>query len=201
VFKTLFDIVSKDSTLKSEAASYLQKYVALKPSDAEAQKNLGDMLYDLKNTFGALAAYRAAIVADPAIKGFYKRYVELVLLKGTPDELVKALTGAINAQEADAAMYSSLGAVYQKQGNCAKPSTCTRSRSSSTRRTSPLFRALRSAGENRQDQRGGDFLRADGCHERQGRGRTQGTRRPVRPAEKSGPSRGHVQEIPCQETG
>jgi len=120
VFKTLFDIVSKDSSLKTEAASYLQKYVALKPGDAEAQKDLGDMLYELKNSAGALVAYRAAIAADPAIKGFYKRYVELVLLKGTPDELVKALTGAINAQEADAAMYGSLGSVYQKQGNCAK---------------------------------------------------------------------------------
>jgi tetratricopeptide (TPR) repeat protein len=120
VFRTLFDIVSKDSTLKSEAASYLQKYVALKPADAAEQKDLGDMLYDLKNQTGALAAYRAAIVADPAIKGFYKHYVELVLLKGTPDELVKALTGAINAQEADAAMYASLGSVYQKQGTFSK---------------------------------------------------------------------------------
>ncbi len=120
VFQTLFDLASKDSAQKNEAASYLQKYVALKPSDAAAQKNLGDLLFDLKNNAGALAAYRAAIAADPAIKGFYKRYVELVLIKGTPEELVKALTGAINAQEADATMYASLGSVYQKEGNCAK---------------------------------------------------------------------------------
>jgi len=87
------------------------------------------MMYEIKNFTGALAAYRSALAADPSLKGFYKRYVELVGAQGTPDELVKALTGAINAQEADAAMYSSLGAVYQKTGRVAeRPSTCTRSR-------------------------------------------------------------------------
>ena len=67
---------------------YLKKYVALKPGDAEAQKDLGDMLYESKNSAGALSAYRAALVADPAIKGIYKHYVELVMAKGTPEELV-----------------------------------------------------------------------------------------------------------------
>jgi tetratricopeptide (TPR) repeat protein len=116
VFETLYDISSKDGSPKTESASYLQKYAALKPGDAEAQKNLGDMLYEGKNQLGALAAYRAALTADPAAKGFYKRYVELVGSKGTAEELVKALTGAVAAGEADAAMYSSLGAVYQRQG-------------------------------------------------------------------------------------
>ncbi|HMD69565.1 MAG TPA: tetratricopeptide repeat protein, partial [Chitinivibrionales bacterium] len=120
VFRTLYDIASKDGSPKTESASYLQKYAALKPGDAEAQKNLGDMLYEAKSNAGALAAYRAALAADPAIKGFYKRYVELVGLKGTAEELVKALTGAVAAGEADAAMYSSLGNVYQKQGAYAK---------------------------------------------------------------------------------
>jgi tetratricopeptide (TPR) repeat protein len=116
VYRILFDITSKDSTARNEASQYLQKYAALKPGDAEAQKNLGDMMYENKNYTGALAAYRSALAADPSLKGFFKRYVELVGAQGTPDELVKALTGAINAQEADASMYSSLGAVYQKQG-------------------------------------------------------------------------------------
>jgi|WetSurMetagenome_2_1015567.scaffolds.fasta_scaffold00119_1 tetratricopeptide (TPR) repeat protein len=120
VFKTLYDISSKDGSPKTESASYLQKYAALKPADAEAQKNLGDMLYDAKNQTGALAAYRAALAADPALKGFYKRYVELIGAKGTPEELVKALTGAVAAGEADAAMYGSLGNVYQTQGTYAK---------------------------------------------------------------------------------
>ncbi|HUI91430.1 MAG TPA: tetratricopeptide repeat protein [Chitinivibrionales bacterium] len=120
VYRLLFDITSKDSTERTEASQYLQRYAALKPGDAEAQKNLGDMMYDIKNYSGALAAYRAALTADPSLKGFYKRYVELVGAQGTPEELVKALTGAINANEADAAMYSSLGNVYQKQAAWAK---------------------------------------------------------------------------------
>jgi tetratricopeptide (TPR) repeat protein len=120
VYRTLYEITSKDNTARAEAASYLQKYAALKPGDAEAQKNLGDMLYESKNQAGALAAYRTALAADPAIKGFYKRYVELVGMRGTAEELVKALTGAVAAGEADAAMYSSLGTVYQKQGSYAK---------------------------------------------------------------------------------
>jgi tetratricopeptide (TPR) repeat protein len=120
VFRILFDIASKDSSMKGDAALYLHKYVALKPSDADAQKNLGDMFYDAKNYAGAFAAYRAALTADPTLKGFYKRYVELVMTMGTPEELVKAMTAAVAAGEADAAMYASLGSVYQKQGNCAK---------------------------------------------------------------------------------
>ncbi len=115
VYRLLFDITSKDSTARSEAITYLEKFTALKPGDAEAQKNLGDLLYESKNLAGALVAYRAALTADPALKGFYKRYVEVVGAKGTPEELVKALTGAINAGEADAAMYASLGNVYQRQ--------------------------------------------------------------------------------------
>ena len=120
VFRILYDLSSRDSSMKNDAAIYLEKYVALKPGDAPAQKSLGDMLYESKNQVGALAAYRAALSADPTLKGFYKRYVELVMVRGTPEELVKAMTAAVNAGEADAAMYSSLGNVYQKQGACAR---------------------------------------------------------------------------------
>jgi tetratricopeptide (TPR) repeat protein len=120
VYRLLFDICSKDPATKNEASQYLQKYAALKPTDAEAQKNLGDMMYEVKNYSGALAAYRFALTADPTLKGFYKRYVELIGATGAPEEIVKALTGAINAQEADAAMYGSLGNIYQKQGAYAK---------------------------------------------------------------------------------
>ncbi len=104
----------------ADAAAYLKKYAALSPSDAAAQKNLGDMLYDQKDLAGALAAYRLALKADPSIKGLYKRYCELVMTRGTPDETAKALAGAVTAGEADAQMYLSLGAIYQKQGSFAK---------------------------------------------------------------------------------
>jgi tetratricopeptide (TPR) repeat protein len=120
IYKMLFDIVASDTTAKKEAVLYLQKYAALIPEDAKAQKELGDMMYEIKNYSGALAAYKAALAADSTIKGFYKRYVELVGTLDKPEELLKAITAAINAGEADASMYSSLGDVYAKQGKWQK---------------------------------------------------------------------------------
>jgi tetratricopeptide (TPR) repeat protein len=120
VFRTLYDITSKDGSPKIEAMPYLQKYAALNPGDAASQKDLADMMYDTKNYPGALAAYRAALAADPTLKGFYKRYVELVGSNGTAEELVKALTGAMAAGEADAAMYLTLGNVYKTAANYPK---------------------------------------------------------------------------------
>jgi tetratricopeptide (TPR) repeat protein len=120
VFKILYDITTRDIALKSEAAGYLKKYLALKPGDAAAQKGLGDMLYEQKDFAGALSAYRAALKIDPGIKGLYKHYVELVMQRGTKEEIIKTLTGAIAAGEADANMYFELGSFYQKQNNFAK---------------------------------------------------------------------------------
>jgi tetratricopeptide (TPR) repeat protein len=120
VFKTLYTIALQDSTQKSQAAGYLKKYVALKPSDATALRILGDMLYDQKDASGALAAYRKAIALDPAVKGLYKRYFELATALGIQADISTALTGAINAGEADAGMYTVQGNYYQKEGLCPK---------------------------------------------------------------------------------
>ena len=120
VFKILFDIASHDNTMKADATVYLRKLVALRPGDAAAQKTLADMLYDHKDFAGALAAYRLALKADPGIRGIYKQYVEIVMKEGTKEEIVKALTGAIAAGEADAGMYSELGGSFQAQGAYAK---------------------------------------------------------------------------------
>jgi len=94
VYRILFDITSKDSAARTESSQYLQRYAALKPGDAEAQKNLGRHDVRNKEFYRRLAPNRSALAADPSLKGFYKRYVELVGAQGTPDELVKALTGA-----------------------------------------------------------------------------------------------------------
>jgi len=120
VFKMLYDITSKDAQTKKDASVYLRKYAKLKPTDAQAQKDLGDLLYEEKNAEGALAAYKAALIADPAIKGFFKNYVALVMAKGMPEETIKALKGAIAAGEADAPMFANLGTVYQKAANYPK---------------------------------------------------------------------------------
>ncbi len=120
VFKALYDL-SIRSGAKDEALQNLKSYTALRSTDAGSQKTLGDMLYDRKDNAGALTAYRAALKADPAIKGLYARYAELLMSSGGNDEeMVVALNGAIASGEANVQMYVRLGEIYRKQGNFAK---------------------------------------------------------------------------------
>lgn len=118
-FKTLFEIAQGKKDMKA-AAGYLAGYTALKPDDVEMLKMQGDINYDLKNNAGALAAYRGVLKAKPDAKGFYKKYVELVTAQGTPDEKVKALSGAIAAGEADASMYAEMGTSYLRSKDYVK---------------------------------------------------------------------------------
>lgn len=114
VFRFLTDIASRAGT-KEEVLTYSKSYASLAPTDAVAQKRLGDMLFTQKDNIGALKAYRTALKADPALKGMYKNYVTLVLQSGEDVEKVSALNGAIRAGEADAKMYQALGDIYSKQ--------------------------------------------------------------------------------------
>ncbi|HEX2957712.1 MAG TPA: tetratricopeptide repeat protein, partial [Chitinispirillaceae bacterium] len=107
-YKTLFQIARDKKDMKA-AAEYLTGYTSLKSDDVAMLQLLGDISYDLKNNTGALAAYRAVLKVKPDAKGFYKKYVELVTAQGTPEEKVKALSGAITAGEADVSMYSEMG--------------------------------------------------------------------------------------------
>ena len=69
-----------------------------------------------RTTAGALAAYRAAVLADPSIKGIYKRYSEcLAATRGTPEEVLKVLNAAVSTGEADAGTYITLGALFEKK--------------------------------------------------------------------------------------
>jgi tetratricopeptide (TPR) repeat protein len=123
VFKNLSEIAARAGT-KDEVLLYLQKYVALAPSDAEAQITIGNMLYEKKNAAGAIAAYRAALKANPAAKGFYGKYAELIMASSTATELelTAVLNGAIAANEADVKMYVKLGDLYSNQKNFRKAS-------------------------------------------------------------------------------
>ncbi len=116
VFQRLAEIAKRAGT-RDEVLMYLKKYVALRPSDVNAQKALGDMLYDNKDIQGAIAAYRAILKADPAAKGFYSKYAELVMINGSDAEVISVLNGAINAGEADVKMYSRLGSIYIKRAD------------------------------------------------------------------------------------
>ncbi len=120
VFKKLYEIAGRAGT-KEEVLAYLTKYTALKPADVDAQKTLGDMYYEKKNSAGALAAYSAVLKANPAAKGFYKNYVELLLSSGAQRSVLEtALSGAIASGEADVKMYSMLGEIYSKNKNFVK---------------------------------------------------------------------------------
>jgi tetratricopeptide (TPR) repeat protein len=117
VFKKLAEVCEKTGA-PDEALNNLRKYVGLKPGDAEAQKAIGDALYDRKDMNGALQAYRSALKYNPSLKGFYKRYVELVMKSSSKaDEKITALNGAINAGEADASMYGTLADLYKAAAN------------------------------------------------------------------------------------
>jgi len=114
VLKNLY-VLSRDAKDASSALDYVKKYLSLNSKDAEAQRDLGDFLYDKKDLDGALGAYRQALAIDPAIKGFLKRYAEIVVAKGQPDEAIKALGLKIKSGEASADDYSTLGMIYQRK--------------------------------------------------------------------------------------
>ena len=119
VVKKLYEVSLKAGN-KDDAIEYLKKYVALKPAVAEAQRDLGNMLFDKKDATGALAAYRAALKANPSIKGFFKNFTDLIIsTKGPEQEVITVLTSAIKANEADVETYTTLGMLYQKQGQYA----------------------------------------------------------------------------------
>jgi len=119
IFKRLYEICTQTGA-SEDALNYLKKYAALNPADADAQKNLGDALYGKNDFPGALAAYKNALRYNPNIKGFHKKYVELVMKLGKPQEKMPALQGTINAGEADASIYSQLGQIYSSTQNYSK---------------------------------------------------------------------------------
>ena len=114
--KRLFEIEMHNKNTTG-AIQHLRKYVALVPNDAAMQKQLGDMLFDSRDSTGALAAYKAALRLDPKTKGIHKRHVDL-LRRAPPAEQIAALRSAIEANEADAAMFAQLGELHRAANNC-----------------------------------------------------------------------------------
>ncbi|MBN2036193.1 MAG: tetratricopeptide repeat protein [Chitinispirillaceae bacterium] len=113
VLHRLYELSLKKKDL-SGASMYISRYLQLRPT-AEANRDYGDVLYRLKDYDGALAAYRNAIKLDPTIKGFHKRYAEIVIAKGQEDEVITALGRVVQAGEADFSTYHTLGMMYQKK--------------------------------------------------------------------------------------
>jgi len=115
VFKSLYDIALMDSK-KKEAIGYLRKYLALRPGVAVAQKDLALLLYEDKDFDGALAAFREARKLDPAVKGIYKEFMDILIQKKLDAEIISVGSAAIAAKEVSAPVYVAMGDIHSKQG-------------------------------------------------------------------------------------
>lgn len=113
VFKSLYDIAIKKNR-KKEATGYLKTYLVLAPNNAETQIELGNLLFDQKDFDGALTAYRKARKLDPKSKGYFTKYIHIVLGKGLDKEAESVIKRAIAVGEADAPAYTALGDIYKK---------------------------------------------------------------------------------------
>lgn len=114
IFRKLCMLSQKKGNLK-DAVSHLNRYLDFVPNDAEARRDLGNLLYDQKDYDGALESYRAAMKINPAVKGFYKKYAEIVIAKGQQEEVIKAFNQLIQDGEADLTTYTTLGMIYHKK--------------------------------------------------------------------------------------
>jgi tetratricopeptide (TPR) repeat protein len=114
LFRRLSELSQKKGNMK-EAVTFLSRYLDFVPDDAEARKDLGNLLYEQKDYDGALEAYRSAMKLNPAIKGFYKRYAEIVIAKGQHEEVITAFNRLISDGDADVNTYTTLGMIYQKK--------------------------------------------------------------------------------------
>lgn len=116
IFRRLSELSRKKGNMR-ESVTHLKRYLDFMPDDAEATKDLGNLLYDQKDFDGALDAYRSAMKINPAIKGFYKRYAEIVIAKGQHEEVITAFNRLIKDGDADVNTYTTLGMIHQKKKN------------------------------------------------------------------------------------
>lgn len=114
VFKRIYEIALKNNS-KKEAIEYLQKYLKLDRKNSKAHVVLGNLYYEQKNDNSALSSYRSALKSDPSIKGFYKKYAEIVVKKGLNDEAIKVLQACIANKENDKKTFITLGKIFQKK--------------------------------------------------------------------------------------
>jgi tetratricopeptide (TPR) repeat protein len=75
----------------TEADSLLKKAISLKPGYAAALYNLGTVRWDLRDSTGAEAAYRAAIRSDSSLVEAYNNLGALLLSLGRPKEAATIL--------------------------------------------------------------------------------------------------------------
>ncbi len=114
VVTRLLDI-SRKKGKNADALTYLRKYVALNGKNAKAHAELGKMLYDRKNSDGALTEFRTALKLDSTQAGFLKQYGTILIAKNLDNEAITVLNLAIKRKEADANSWPTLGNLYRKK--------------------------------------------------------------------------------------
>ncbi|MCL2219039.1 MAG: tetratricopeptide repeat protein [Chitinispirillia bacterium] len=120
VQKSLYEIAIKQKD-NTAAMTHLRAFLALKPNDASGHRDLGNMQFAAKDTRGALASYRAAVKADPKIRGMYKNYATILMTDKAPAaELMPVLIAAVEANEADEAIFTAAGQGFAAQNNHAR---------------------------------------------------------------------------------
>jgi tetratricopeptide (TPR) repeat protein len=119
VFKSLYDIAIADGK-KKEAIAHLRRFIALRPTVAEAHKNLGLLLYEDKDFDGALMAFREARRLDPAVRGIYKDFMDILIQRKLDAEIITVGNAAIAAREASAPIYIAMGDIHSRQNRHAE---------------------------------------------------------------------------------
>jgi tetratricopeptide (TPR) repeat protein len=120
ILRSLYEIAIKQKD-NTAAMTHLRAFLALRPNDAQGHRDLGNMQFEAKDTRGALASYRAAVRADPKIRGMYRNFATILLNDKAPTaELMPILIAAVEANEADEAIFTAAGQEFQKQNNHAR---------------------------------------------------------------------------------
>lgn len=99
--------------LQDKAIEMLKKYVSIRSKDANIYKWLADVCYHTKKYDDALNNYRFALQYDPEIKGLYKNFTMILIIKKfSSDIIIDIAEKAILLNETNGELYIGLGNAY-----------------------------------------------------------------------------------------
>jgi len=99
-----------------DAFKELRQAIAMKPDDAEAHCNIGNVLHAKGQLDDAIKAYRQAIAIQPDFAGAHNNMGVVLADKGQLDDAIKAFRQAIAIQPDCANVYSNMGVVLADKG-------------------------------------------------------------------------------------
>ena len=99
-----------------EGLAYVRQAVEVAPDYAEAQSNLGNMLFERNDLTAAEAAYRRARALDPSLSDAVQNLGLLLERRGEQAEAEACFRSAIGQSPDDALAHSNLGHLLAEQG-------------------------------------------------------------------------------------